>query len=108
MAKCDSYFQHGLEFRCYSTEHPAECSCGGDTSKCDFFPEKRNPKPMDELKACPCCHGKAGYATEQYYGTTYVAVECDSCGLQTRDFTGETAWEDATEAWNRRAEEDGK
>jgi len=52
MARCDSYFQHGLEYRCYSTEHPTVCTCGGDQSKCDFFPEKRNPKPMAKCGDC--------------------------------------------------------
>lgn len=62
---------------------------------------------IDEvLKPCPCCGGKAGYTTERYYATTYVAVQCNFCGLQTIDFVGETAWEDAADAWNRRVNDD--
>lgn len=45
MAKCDCYFQHGLKFLCYGTKEMEECSCGGDKSKCDFYPEKRQQKP---------------------------------------------------------------
>lgn len=26
---------------CWGTKEREECSCGGDTSKCDFYPEKR-------------------------------------------------------------------
>lgn len=48
MARCDSYFRHGIEYRCYATEHPAECLCGGDEKKCDFFPERREPKKANE------------------------------------------------------------
>ena len=51
MAKCDCYFQHGLKFLCYGTKEMEECSCGGDKSKCDFYPEKRQqkPKPKSQL-----------------------------------------------------------
>lgn len=45
MAKCDCYFQHGSKFLCYGTKEMEECSCGGDKSKCDFYPEKRQQKP---------------------------------------------------------------
>ena len=44
MAKCDNYFQHGLKFLCYGTKEMEVCSCGGDTSKCNFYPEKRKQK----------------------------------------------------------------
>ena len=44
MAKCDCYYQHGMKFLCYGTKEMEECSCGGDTSKCDFYPEKRSKK----------------------------------------------------------------
>lgn len=58
MARCDSHFQHGLEYRCYALEHPAVCSCGGDQSKCDFFPflpEKRTPK-QKPIHCKDCLH----------------------------------------------------
>lgn len=45
MAKCDCYFQHGMKFLCYGTKEMEECSCGGDKSKCNFYPEKREQKP---------------------------------------------------------------
>lgn len=44
MAKCDCYYQHGMKFLCYGTKEMEECSCGGDTNKCNFYPEKRKPK----------------------------------------------------------------
>lgn len=44
MAKCDCYYQQGMHFRCFGTKNIERCNCGGDTAKCDFYPEKRNPK----------------------------------------------------------------
>ena len=29
---------------CWGTKERDECSCGGYTNKCDFYPEKRKPK----------------------------------------------------------------
>lgn len=31
---------------CYGTKECEPCSCGGDESKCDFYPEKRKTKPQ--------------------------------------------------------------
>ena len=50
VARCDSYFQHGLTYRCDATNGCFECFCGGDQSKCDFFPERREPKVQDPLE----------------------------------------------------------
>lgn len=30
--------------RCWGTKEMDVCSCGGDTNKCDFYPEKRRKK----------------------------------------------------------------
>ena len=54
MAKCDCYFQHGLKFLCYGTKEMEECSCGGDKSKCDFYPENRKQKIANEKRLIPC------------------------------------------------------
>ena len=36
---------------CWGTRERDECSCGGDTSKCDFYPEKRiSKKPSSDKK----------------------------------------------------------
>lgn len=67
MARCESHFQHGMAYRCYATRGYYECFCGGDQSKCDFFPEKRRepkmPKPMDQLKTqlVEACEEKLDY-----------------------------------------------
>ena len=38
---CDSYTTYYGESRCLGTKEVEPCSCGGDESKCDFYPEKR-------------------------------------------------------------------
>ena len=38
---CDSYTTYSGESRCLGTKEVEPCSCGGDESKCDFYPEKR-------------------------------------------------------------------
>ena len=50
MAKCDCYYQHGSKFLCYGTKEMEECSCGGDESKCNFYPEKRKQKMANEKR----------------------------------------------------------
>lgn len=34
-------------FRCYGTKERDECSCGGDRTKCDFYPEIREKANKD-------------------------------------------------------------
>ena len=38
---CDSYTTYYGESRCLGTKEVETCICGGDESKCDFYPEKR-------------------------------------------------------------------
>ena len=73
MALCDNYFQHGLEYRCYSLEHTAECSCGGDVSKCDFFPEKR--KPDNEI--CPMSNTKPDFSDAYHVDRNWLVSAKD-------------------------------
>lgn len=40
MTKCSRYHKG----ECWGTKERDQCSCGGYTSKCDFYPEKRNIK----------------------------------------------------------------
>ena len=67
MARCDCYHQHGLKFLCYGTKEMEECSCDGDTSKCNFYPEKRKQKTVAKKRRlidanalkrflCKCCN----------------------------------------------------
>ena len=38
---CDSYTTYSGDSRCLGTKEVETCHCGGDESKCDFYPEKR-------------------------------------------------------------------
>lgn len=57
MEKCECYgtldiasvnqwgiVRHEEKNICYGTKEMGECKCGGDPSKCDFYPEKRKEK----------------------------------------------------------------
>lgn len=47
--KCDCYYEYPDGYKgmygnrgvCYGTKECDPCSCGGDKSKCDFYPERR-------------------------------------------------------------------
>lgn len=65
MAKCDCYYQHGTKFVCYGTKEMEECSCGGNESKCNFYPEKRKPKMANEKRLIELDHALQAVA-EQY------------------------------------------
>lgn len=38
---CSCWVMGGGEYRCYGTKELEICRCGGNKSKCDFYPEKR-------------------------------------------------------------------
>ena len=49
MEKCSCYHRIGFtKAICFGTRECDECVCGGDESKCDFYPEKRK-KAKQEL-----------------------------------------------------------
>lgn len=55
MQKCNCYMQHGMKYLCYGTKEMEECSCGGDESKCNFYPEKgakeeNRMRPIDAME----------------------------------------------------------
>jgi hypothetical protein len=39
---CSSYHTEYYRPECWGTREREWCKCGGDESKCDFYPEKRN------------------------------------------------------------------
>lgn len=39
---CPCWVTDRGEYRCYGTKEREICICGGNKSKCDFYPEKRN------------------------------------------------------------------
>ena len=78
MAMCDCYYQQGLKFLCYGTKEMEECSCGGDESKCNFYPEKR-AQATQKVKTMPTVevvHGRW-----KYYHKQNIAV-CTNCSFE--------------------------
>lgn len=80
---CDSYATYSSESRCLGTKEVETCSCGGDKSKCDFYPEKRKAaeKPMNtaEMYIKANENGKAYYSesVDAFYSKEFGLVEAE-------------------------------
>lgn len=74
---CDSYTTYYGESRCLGTKEVETCSCGGDESKCDFYPEKRKE---DEKKM----NTAEMWLKAQEDGKTYYSKEADA--LYSKEF----------------------
>lgn len=74
---CDSYTTYSGESRCLGTKEVETCSCGGDESKCDFYPEKRKAveKKMNTAEM---------WLKAQEDGKTYYSKEADA--LYSKEF----------------------
>ena len=71
---CDSYTTYSGESRCLGTKEVETCSCDGDESKCDFYPEKRKAaekkmntaemwlKAQEDGKIYECINGDIAYS----------------------------------------------
>ena len=68
---CDSYTTYYGESRCLGTKEVETCICGGDESKCDFYPEKRKvaEKKMNTAEM---------WLKAQEDGKTYYSKEADA------------------------------
>lgn len=71
---CDSYTTYSGESRCLGTKEVETCGCGGDESKCNFYPEKRKAaekkmntaemwlKAQEDGKIYECINGDIAYS----------------------------------------------
>ena len=89
MKKCDCYREKDeiigwidpetpittLVSRCYGTKECDICVCGGDRTKCDFYPEVREQRQPEE---CPICKDNISCDT-CYYGQVDGHWKCDYC-----------------------------
>lgn len=41
MRECDAYWVIGDHGACSGTKEVEQCNCGGDVTRCDFYPEKK-------------------------------------------------------------------
>ena len=69
---CDSYTTYYGESRCLGTKEVETCSCGGDESKCDFYPEKRK-------KAEKLLNTAEMWLKAQEDGKTYIVKQQTLC-----------------------------
>lgn len=90
MGKCNSYHEKNeiigwstpdhpittLVARCYGTKECDICACGGDRTKCDFYPEARE-EALKERITCRVCEGPRSCAN-CYYGT-FDSWHCKCC-----------------------------
>jgi len=52
MDRCKSWTVYGNTFRCLATKEVDECRCGGNCSRCDFYPEVRErAKNVPDIRA---------------------------------------------------------
>ena len=67
---CDSYTTYFGESRCLGTKEVETCGCGGDTNKCTFYPEKRNPETLNTAEM---------WLKAQEDGKTYIVKQQTLC-----------------------------
>lgn len=71
MEKCSSYVKNHWSDTlgyCMGTKETEACSCRGDESKCDFYPEKRNKKMTTlEMMIKAKGSGKTYHADDMLY-----------------------------------------
>ena len=57
-----------------------------------------------KLKLCPFCGGEAVLINTRAFGESCKSVMCIKCKATVNNFGGDRQEERATEAWNRRAD----
>lgn len=71
-----------------------ECSCG-------IWKLKERPIPVEELKPCPFCGGKAIVWKEDAVWFDITWIGCKECGVQLRKYADNRG----IKTWNRRVRE---
>lgn len=88
MQKCDCYHQHTyrdvsgavdvIRYECYGTKERDMCSCGGDRTKCDFYPDVREKALAESEKVCQFCSqfdfDKARITVDKYGAKVELAI----------------------------------
>lgn len=84
---CDSYTTYYGESRCLGTKEVETCSCGGDESKCNFYPEKR--KAAEKKMNTAEMYIKAQEDSKTYYSKDAEAFYSKELGLVEEENIGE-------------------
>ena len=93
--------------RCSGTKELDLCDCGGDETKCDFYPEKRKSALVSNLKPCPFC-GYEHPTLTYWSGGGCWRIDCPNCDIVFRLGAGakEKMKDRIVDAWNRRANDE--
>lgn len=102
---------------CNGTRECDECDCGGDRSKCTFYPEvRKKPDSTRSILTCPFCGGEKLKIESKrrkvraggYYQTRYmICKKCHARGpvisSSSTNALDSVAWDgEVLSAWNRR------
>ena len=83
MERCECYYSRNVYSVCLGAKELERCYCGGDKSKCDFYPEKRKAaiKPMNtaEMYIKANENGKTYYSesVDAFYSKEFGLVEAE-------------------------------
>ena len=83
MERCECYYSRNVYSVCLGAKELERCYCGGDKSKCDFYPEKRKAaeKPMNtaEMYIKANENGKTYYSesVDAFYSKKFGLVEAE-------------------------------
>ena len=83
MERCECYYSRNVYSVCLGAKELERCYCGGDKSKCDFYPEKRGGaiKPMNtaEMYIKANENGKTYYSesVDAFYSKEFGLVEAE-------------------------------
>ena len=83
MERCECYYSRNVYSVCLGAKELERCYCGGDESKCDFYPEKRKAatKPMNtaEMYIKANENGKTYYSesVDAFYSKKFGLVEAE-------------------------------
>ena len=83
MERCECYDSRNVYSVCLGAKELERCYCGGDKSKCDFYPEKRKAaeKPMNtaEMYIKANENGKTYYSesVDAFYSKEFGLVEAE-------------------------------
>ena len=83
MERCECYYSRNVYSVCLGVKELERCYCGGDKSKCDFYPEKRKAaiKSMNtaEMYIKANENGKTYYSesVDAFYSKEFGLVEAE-------------------------------
>ena len=84
MGKCGCYFEDYDRPECWGTKERDVCSCGGDKTKCNFYPDIKE-KALRELKGIVTNADRIRNMTDEELAK-FIDLESPSCNEFCDDF----------------------